>query len=530
MSSTGAAATAVRPPNPPPPDASRAARALARFESARVLRHPAFLTAVVLYTALWAYETWGGGPRGRYPVLQDEDRYGQLPLLLLAAGSLVATNLTTTRMRRHGAQPISGVLSLPPWRRTLAHLATALPPAASAAALATARITVYAAAPTSVGSPSPAELATGPLVVLLAGCAGVTLACLTPSAAAGPYAVLVLGTLVLCGALDVRGMKWVGPVGVEGEFAAPLPAGLMYRPVVEHLVYLAAVTGVLALFALVRSGLRAAPVRAALVLLVVTAAVAGAAQYRPLPDEVAARRADAERHPGDRQRCRVADRVTFCAFPEFMARSADWQRVTDGILRSTPAAEGSYAVRQRVFFGTHAGGVTGVPPLADWARDDARHGTPGAVTVGTGWGTDDIGGAEILSFAVRFADRVVPGGSDHQTGSMLCGARAMTVLWLAAQATPETADALRSLDRRSIGGITLTTLGSAQALGVSDPEIRVVRELLTRPAAEIADRLTASWPILTDERTRTSRAARVLGAAPPPDSPRSAEGTRCEAL
>ncbi|QNP72252.1 hypothetical protein IAG44_24440 [Streptomyces roseirectus] len=512
-----------------PHDVPRAQLALARFESARVLRHPAFLTAVALYAALWAYEAWGGGPRGRYPVLQDEDRYTQLPLLLLAAGALVATHLTATRMLRSGAQALCGVLALPPWRRTLAHLVTALPPAGVAAALAGARITAYASSPAAVGSPSTLELATGPAAVLLAGCAGATLAGFTASTMAGPFAVLCLGALLLCGALGVRGLRWTGLVGVEDEFAAPLPSALMDRPVPEHLGYLAAVTGVLALLALVRAGARAVPVRAALALLAVTAVAAGVAQYRPLDDAVAARRADAEQRPGDRQSCRAAGRVTFCAFPEFTRRGQDWQRVTDGVLREAPPGGGPYAVRQRILLDGGPGGVADPPPLEAWARDDARHGTPGAVTVGTDWGTDDIGGGAMLSFAVRFADRVVPGRAQEErpTGELLCRARAVTVLWLAAQATPETADALRSLDRRSTGGISVSTLGSGQSLGVSDPEVRVVRDLLTLPDAEVGSRLRAAWPALADERTSTERAARLLGATPPPDAERGTEGTRC---
>ncbi|GHH30674.1 hypothetical protein [Streptomyces lanatus] len=509
------------------------ARAMARVESARALRHPAFLVAVLLYAALWAYEAWSEGWSGQYPVLQDEDRYTQVTLLLPAVGALIGTNLAATRMHRHGAQPLCEVLALPLWRRTLAHLAAAVPPALVAAVLTGARILYAATAPTAVGSPSPVELVTGPVVVLLAGCAGVALARFTPSATAGPFAVLFLGALVLSSALGARGMKWVGPVGVESEFAAPLPAGLMHRPALTHLAYLAAVTGVLVLLALLRSGARPLPARAALVLLVATAVVTGAVQYRPLPDDLAARRADAERHPGDRQRCRVAGQVTFCAFPEFLNRAEDWRRVTDGILGRVPAAErtGPYAVRQRLFLAGGGEGVSATPPLQAWAQDDTRHRTPGAVTVGTGWGTDDIGGGEMLSFAVRFADRVVsgPGREGAPTGSMLCRARAVTVLWLAAQATPETADALRSLDRRSFGGVTLTTLESSQALSVSDPEVRVVLDLLDRPTAEVGDRLKSSWPALTDDRTSTERAARLLGVSAPANAEQASEGTLCAA-
>ncbi|MFG2132792.1 hypothetical protein ACGFNV_34040 [Streptomyces sp. NPDC048751] len=513
-----------------PRNASRAQWSLARFESAQVLRHPAFVTAVLLYVALWAYEALDVGLRGRYPVLQDEDRFTQVPLLLLAAGGLVATNLAVTRMRRHGAGPLCEVLELPLWRRVLAHFGAALPPAAVAAVLAAARIAYYASAPTAVGRPSLVELATGPVVVLLACCTGVTLASFTPAVTAGPFAAVVMGALVLCSALDVRGMKWWGPLGVESEFGAPLPVDLMYRPALTHLGYLAAVTGVLVLLALARAGARTVPVRSALVLLVVTVVLVGVLQYQPPSDALVARRYTAEQHPGGQQRCRTADLVTFCAFPDFLNRTKDWQTVTDGVLDQVPdsARTGPYAVRQRLFLGGDRDGVVGKPP-PEWARDDALHHTPGAVTVGTQWGTDDIGGDEMLAFAVRFARRVVvgPGQVEESHPEMLCRARAVTVLWLAAQATSETADALRSLERRSFGGITLVTLDSSEAVSINTPEVRVVLDLLDMPADNVADRLHTSWPVLVDDRTSTEQAARLLGVSPPTDAERGSEGTAC---
>ncbi|MGW1147815.1 ABC transporter permease [Streptomyces sp. NPDC002454] len=518
--------------------APRAQWALARVEAARTLRHPALLTALLLYTALWAWQEGNGGPHGPYPVLQEEDRHTQVPLLLLAAGALVGTHLAATRMHRHGAGPLCGVLALHPWRRTAAHLLAALPPAALAAVLAAARTARYAASPDAVGSPSPAELATGPVVVLLAGCAGVALAHLTRSAAAGPLAVLLLAALVLCGALGVPGTRWWAPVGVADEWTDPLPSALMHRAAGTHLGYLAAVTGALVLFALVRAGARARALRPALALLAVTAVAAGAAQFRPLPDDLAAHRLDVERRPGDHQRCRTVDRVTFCAFPEFLPRTARWRGITDGVLARVPTVErtGRYAVRQRIFLDGHGEGFARPAPLAAWARDDARHGTPGAVTVGTRWDTDAMGEDAVLSFAVRFAGRVVGGPCRPDApprSGRLCGARAVTTLWLAAQATGQTANALRSLHRRSFGGgIGLTTLGSAEFLSVDAPAVRVVLDLLDRPADEVGARLRATWPALVDERTSTARAARLLGAPvpAPADTARGEEGTRCGEL
>ncbi|MCM2388919.1 hypothetical protein [Streptomyces albipurpureus] len=498
-----------------------------------MLRHPATLAAVAAYAALWTYEVLSTGHRGRYPVLQDEDRYTQMPLFLLAAGALIAAHLTATRTHRHGAEPLCEVLTLPLWRRSLAHFFAVLPLAGVAAVLTTTRITYYALAPTAVGSPSLIELVTGPIVVLLAGCTGVALARFTPAAVAGPFAALLIGALVLCSALGIRGMKWLGPLGVENEFAAPLPTGLMDRPALIHLGYLIALTGVLVLLTLIRSGLRTIATRSCLLLVAASAILIGTLQYQSPSASLLDRRADAERHPGDQQRCRTAGPVTFCAFPDFLGRTADWEQVTGGILNKVPLSRqaGPYGVRQRLFFAGDSDGIASNPPLKEWAQDDSRHNTPGAVTVGTRWGKDEISASAVLSFAVRFADRVaVDSIPKSQPQSLtLCHARAVTVLWLAAQATPETADALRSLSRRSIGGITLPTLNSSDSVSVNGPEVQIVLDLLDRPAKEIADRLNASWSQLTDQRTNTTQAARLLGVTSPTDTRQDSEGTPCAA-
>ncbi|RNG18171.1 hypothetical protein [Streptomyces botrytidirepellens] len=520
------------PPEPEPRSARHAQWALALSESGRALRHPAVVAALLLYAALWAYEALSTGLDSRYPVLQDEDRYTQMPLLLLAAGALLTTHMAMTRMHRHGAEPLCEVLTLPPWRQTLAHLVAILPLAVLAAFVTLSRIAYYALAPTAVGTPSPVELATGPAVVVLAGCTGAALARFTTAVSAGPFAVLLFGALVLCSALEVRGMKWLGPLGVESEFAAPLPMNLRDRPALTHLVYLAAVSGLLALIALVRAGLRTLPARGAVALLAVAAVVAGAGQYRSPSESLDEHRTAAEKYPGDQQRCRRDGKVTFCAFPEFQGRTKDWRQVTDGILRRVPDDQqnGPYAVRQRLFFGADREGVTGRPPLEAWAKDDARHHTPSAVTVGTQWGTDEIGGDAMLSFAVRFSARVVvdgPARGGEAAPQTLCRAPAVTVLWLAAQATPETAEALRSLEQRSIGGVTLSTLGSSDSLSVNGPEAQVVRELLDRPADEVGDRLKSSWDTLVDDRTSTKEAAELMGASVPEDSEQGSEDTAC---
>ncbi|MFF2409085.1 hypothetical protein [Streptomyces sp. NPDC058092] len=346
---------------------------LARTEAVRLLRHPAVLVAFALYAAQWAYSAYSGNES--YPVLQDEDRYTQLPLLLIAAGALLAANLAALRPHRHGTDAMFDLLVLAPWWRTCAQLLSLLPLAALSAAVAGARIGYAAAQDAAVGRPSGAELATGPLVVLLAGAIGVLAARLVRSVAAGPLMVAGLGVATVVGALQAQSdWRWWGLVAVEDENQAPLPSALMYRPAGWHLLYLAALLALVAAVALLRSGRHVTTGFGAVTgLALALAVVAGCVQLRGVPDEVSRARAAAEQAPSAQQVCGTRGSVDYCAFPEFAVRSRQWARVAEGVLRWVPqeAREKRYVVRQHIVPATPA-----PLPLESWAADDRAAGLP----------------------------------------------------------------------------------------------------------------------------------------------------------
>ncbi|RLP93189.1 hypothetical protein [Micromonospora sp. CV4] len=522
-----APAPTSRPPVTPRPRG--AVSALFRIEAVRLLRHPAVLTGLLLYLALWAYEWGTGGLAHRYPVLQDEDRYSQVPLLLVAAGAFIASNLALTRAQRSGVAAVTDLLALAPWRRTLAQLLAPLPLAMLSGLLVGARVAHLAAAPGAVGRPSLLELVTGPLIVLLAGVAGVAVGRLTSMVAVGPLVILGMAIFTLVGAVTLGRpmLKWWGLVAIEDEFEPPLPADLMHRPVTAHLVYLAACAAVCCAVALARSGVDRRIGVTAVGVTTVLAVVAGAGQSVTVPGDVAARRSVAEREPSAQQTCRTVGRVTYCAFRDFEGRIDQWSTLVGGMLGHTPPdrAADRYVVRQRLLFGATTSSVSISPPLAVWAADDARAGTPGAVPVGTKWGTDQIGGDAMLSFAGHFAARVVTGEPPTEASALsVCRSRAVLVLWLAATATEETTAALRSLLPRTGGSVVLPLLDSSLGLSIGRQEVSVVRSLLDRPADQVAQQVIANWAELTRPETGTERAAsllgtRVLGPA--------AEGARC---
>ncbi|MHC0432299.1 ABC transporter permease [Streptomyces sp. O3] len=501
--------------------------ALTLFETRRLLRHPALLAALAAYAAQWIHTA--ATSSDRYPVLHDEARFGQVPLLFLAVGTFLAVHLSVLRPARDGTAEAYSVLVVAPWRRTTAHLLSVLPAAAVAGALAGARIGYLAAQPGAVGGPSVGEMATGPLVVLLAGVLAVCLARFASSVAAGLLVLAALGVLTVAGALNGSARwRWLAPIAFEDEFLPPLPSNLLYRPAGLHLAYLLGVTAALGVLSLLRAGLRGRLVQAALAAALVSVVATAAGQLRPLPNAVATARDTAATEPAAVQECSTIRAVTYCAFPEFIDRRAQWSEVADRILDRLPssARSGHYFVRQHIDPAVFAsGGVVPPAPVNRWAADDQNARTPDAVVAGTEWGQgSDSAHTATIGFAAAFAHRAVAGDPATATAvTKVCGARGVVVLWLAAQATPETKSALRSHASRSYGGLTtFSPLNANVGLVVDRNAVDLALALIDQPTTRTASEIKQSWRTLTDADTSLEQAAEILGGPAPRAA---AEGT-----
>ncbi|MEV5576223.1 hypothetical protein AB0L06_39850 [Spirillospora sp. NPDC052269] len=534
MSSTTTVNRSQTPPTPRtvPGAARRAVIALAAVEAFRLLRHPAVLGAFALYLAPWAYEASTGDAAHRFPVLQDASWSSQPILLVVAAGTLLAANLAALRAQRHGVAALYEVLVLTKGQRTTAHLLSLLPVTVLSGAVAVGRMFYLAGKAGAVGHVQPLEVAAGPLCVLLAGVIGILLARLSTSAAVAPLALAGLGIMSFVAAVNnTASWRWLGLIAIESEIAAPLPADLAGRPAGAHALWLSALAVLLAVVALMRSGVRSLTLKATGSLALVAAVAAAGVQLGGVPASTLRARAEATRHPVKYETCSTIGNVSYCSFPDFSGWGAQWAHVAQGILSRTPpdVSTAHYFIRQRIFSGGDAGTPL-PPPLSTWQQDDLAAHTPDAVTVGTDWGEGSAAGDRssdaVIDFAAEFAFRVVTGKVPGQSRlTMLCRSPSVLVLWLAAQSTAGTQDAFMSMVRRSSGGLSLPLLGSAAGLTFNAREEALVLDLLHRPAGEVAARVRASWAELAASATSTDRAAEILGV-PAPDRA-LAEGSRC---
>ncbi|MFI6942732.1 ABC transporter permease [Streptomyces sp. NPDC050418] len=497
-----------------PPGPAAGVKALAVTEGRRLLRHPVFLGTLLLCVGLWVYETVVAGSSG-FPVLHDEDRMVQNQLLLMAAGTFLAVHLAAIRPARDGTEGWFLSLVLLPWQRAAALLLAMLPAVLLTAVLAAARIIWLALQPGAAGSPSLAELAAGPAVVLVAGALAVLLGLLTKSVAAGPITLACLAIITVVGALfPFESWRWWGFIAVEDELHAALPSGLLHRPAGQHLLYLLLLGLTFATGALLRAGLRTPLVRVVLVAGLAGAVVTGTLNARPAPGSLATARQQALEAPSGEQSCVKKGELTYCAFPEFLDRHTEWARVSEGILRRVPGdvRDPRYTVRQHISPVSESSLGQTTAPIDAWTEDDRKAGTPGAIAVGTAWGDgSDLANDVTGGFATAFAARVVtgePAGSGPQD-ALLCGGRSVLTLWLAAQATPQTAPALRSRLDRSFGG--LVGFGTVTTVEAEQSDVDLAFRLLDLPAAEVGGKAKAHWSELTSADTSSTEAARLLG-------------------
>jgi len=501
-----------------PADRRHAALALARVEGIRLLRHPLTIAAVLFLAGIWV-SGWFTNEANRYPILQDVDRDTELGMMLLLGGAaLIASNLAVLRPHRTGTAALGDVLVLPQRLRTAAHLLALLPLGLLAAVLAVARVAVLAVAP-AAGRPNPYELATGPVTVLLLGALGVLFGRLSRSAIVAPLALLVLlATLIVVPLLwpsPTAPARWLQPVVPEGDaaFVLPAPVHLMTRHAGPHLVYLIGLVGLVAVAALARGGARTARTAPAAAVGLAVVLVGGILQAAPPSRSVLDARIAAEQRPSTQQTCRTLSQVTYCAFPDFTRWIPGWDAQVRGVLRWVPAARAQQpiAVRQRIVMQGN-----GSPLVAGWTADDLAAGTPDAVTVDTRWG-DSRSAARLAGFV---AYRVVTG---QRPGiGPLCGARRVTVSWLAGQASPASHTGLRLLAEQQDGdgefGVFLQEAASGFGVLLPRRELTMALALLDRPADEVGARVLAAWDELTAPGTTTERAAEILGVPVPPAS------------
>jgi hypothetical protein len=495
-------------------------RALVISDMRGLTTHPAVLVPLAAILALWLVPlvvTPAGTP---FPYLTALSVTVQYPLLLLAGGTFVAANLTAMRPHRHRMTEFEAALSMPQWRRSAALAVATAGPAMIGLLIAGVQISVRASAPGAAGVVQLGEILAVPAVTVLAGLLGNLVAVASRNTAAGFIALVVLAIVTFIGLASENRARWLTFVAGQNPFAEPpMPAALLDRPQWWHLTWLLALSAVVVAVTLWLSGLRHRTVLAATALFAAVSVLAAMMQLLPPSAEASRRLAEARTAPAGQQQCVVRGVGTYCAFPEFRSRIDAWSRIVEAQLAVVPGDQvpPSVFVRQHLPIATGDQGV-GLPlPLDQWASDDAAAGTPHAIPVSTRWaegGTDSFDETEVIGFSGAVAAVLITGEPLDADGTELCGGAGAVALWLAASATPETAEALATIDAHSSGGggvVSLSVLNSRAGLIVGGREAALARALLAADSATVRAAVSANWTELMAPGTDVGRAARLLG-------------------
>lgn len=493
-------------PAPAPRGGIRAVLTLARFEARELLLQIPVVVFLGLYIAstIRTLVTSNNG-EDLHPALQNVDRLTQFGPPLVGLALLICVNRATLRSHRYGTDGHFDVLPLAPWGRSLAHALSVVPYAVVVAVVVAVEFTRAALRPGAVGHGSPAELATGPLTVLLLGALGVLLARLVRSTLM-TMLVVVGGYVALTSLLfrfeDAHWLEWLLPTIDENGGTDALPSDLLGRPAAWHALYLAGLTVLLVGAAVLRSGgARIRPMQAMTAIALVATAAGIAGQSPGDSAALVAARRTATVTPQKVQSCVERGGSTYCAFPEWAGQRAEWAKVVADVQRFAggTAAEEHLTVRQRI------DATAGL-----YADTTLRPSTvPGHVTVGTAWG-----GTRVREFAVGVASVLVV-GNEATDDRVLCDARTVTVTWLALAAEKDPMAAFRNVrvDDSETGPAVVQT--PTNPFSLSDAQTDVVRQALQRPRTGVADAVKAHWAELTSPKTSLARVAEVLGVKAP---------------
>ena len=478
--------------------------ALARFESRKLLLRIPVLFMLAAYVAWIVWRTksgWYG-----YPALQDVDRATQTGPLLVGFAVLLCVNQAVLRSQRHDTERLFGVLVLEPWRRTAAHALSILPVTGLVVLGVAAQFGWQAVKSTAVGHGSVGELLVGPLCVLLCGAIGLLMARLVPKPFAIPVAAVLLLVFSVLAPVSIGGgdaTAWLTPIVGEGS-SKTIPSDLIGRPAASHALYLTGLALALALLAVLigkgRTKTSTAALAGSLAGAIALGVVGGIGQAAGVSSETVAARTVATLNPQKVQSCVRHGRSTYCAFPEWVPRTATWAEVTDHVqsLAGGTAQTRKLLVQQRVEarYGMEADGA--IEPST----------APNQVTVRTMWG-----GPRTPEFSAAVASVLVLG--NEKAGGDVCDGRMVTIMWLALGWTSDPVTELRAVRLSDTVTGSSMVLSPTNGMTMTAGQTSVVRELLAAGPSTVTPKVKAHWAELTAPKVTTAKVAQLLGVKAP---------------
>ncbi|MGI8684988.1 MAG: hypothetical protein ACR2MO_07860 [Acidimicrobiales bacterium] len=515
------------------------ARPLARAETRRLLRHPAFVVGAAL-TPLMLWAAIGSEAETAWWRVSTS---AALALVPLGWATIVAANLLALQPRRTGAHELLSAAPAPQPVRSAGLLLGAVPAAAVAAALVVAGlIALGGGSGDFTGLPLPVEMAAGLLIVAGSVTVGVGVARWLPHLGFGILAA-VATAFIQARFFELSAWPWyrteADPLRFLGFLAGPTSVtvpSLEIRPAGWHLVYLFGLVLVMAGVALARDGvprLLAVPLAAAVLL----TATAGWVQLRPPTDERVVELIASLNDPISHQTCAQDATVRYCAPDDELGRVGDWRARVTAVQALVPAPvatrplEVSYRVPtvtgnsncapQPFFDGLHPAVVGKLSAAGVWPDDGAVH--PGTDRFPCGGDrTDELFTAvQVGSWAVG-----LPASPHHL--DVRCSAtgqaRAAVALWLGAAATPGGGRTLRALvaERTTVAGVmTFAEWDDPPMWGVrfATADAELALRMLAVPKERVAEALAGAWDDVVAPRTTSAELAGLVGVAAPAAAP-----------
>ena len=320
---------------PTPAFQLRVALELARVEGWLLVRNLLVLGGLLAGGALaWHYMSEGAA--SLWWAAGWQVGYGQM---VLSGAVLAAAQLAAGRARRDDMQDLYEGLPVSAATRTAGHLFSLVGalPASLVLIGATSALTEWRGA---IGSPNPAALIAGALLVFTGGAIGVALGARFPHPLVG-----MLGALIWIAPFSQSNRfsgpgtwlwPWVMPYQL-GQFPAPV-AG--YPPTVAHALELAGIAGLAAVVALAwRAG--SASRRGVLVgagaLTFAVVCAAGGAMYRPVPTADVNRLVSDVAAPASVQHCVTDNGVRYSAYPGLGAVLRSVEGPVNAVVARVPA-------------------------------------------------------------------------------------------------------------------------------------------------------------------------------------------------
>jgi len=513
---------------------------LALAETLPFLRDPFVLagTAASLALAAWLF-------RGQIPTFTKVSLLTAGWLMPLCAVTFLVTGVRVLRPERWRTTELLDALPTTARLRVLGHLVSVLAPAwwgGVAAMLVLLGARVRGAAGEIVW----AEIALGPLVVVLYGTIAFAIASATRSLRALPLALAVLAISQYWLSLDgwTSGNPRGGTLGwlafwVPPPSSVPSPI-FLDRPSLVHLAYVAAMAVACVALALMQKRIDSASALA-LGLAVVLAVLAGGGQKgSALP-------ARAELHEQVEllrdsvigEDCSPIGRARYCPYPGFDRWISLWRPSIEGVLQAVPSRHHMNIIVSQV-----PSPVSLAPPWVRALPEDliVRHDTgfvvwenANRVLPGMEWITSPARNSTEMAMAIDAAS-IAAGVSirprlnadgDFARCSLIGQSRGIITAWLAAQATPRTRDGLLELAADEPWRISgddggpdmssfslrsdLSGLSTASPARWGRAEVVLAEQLLARPNAEVRSLVARNWETLLDPATTTEVGGQILG-------------------